>query len=393
MKNIVATELVTGNSEQATAKLCSSLKAKLGPLDPALVLIFASTSQPLPEVLPAVQARFPKTTVLGATTAGEFVESRDAKGSIAAIALAGDFRVSAGIGENLRHDVEGATRSAIACLTKEVPGYPHRAALLLLDPLTGAGEEATLITAAELGPSIPLAGGAAGDDLKMKSTQVGCGNRVAEDAVVIALLHSKRPFGLGVAHGHQPISKRLTVTRSEGNTVFELDGKSAWEVWADETRSHAGERGVEPDRLDEQEVGGYLLRYEAGLPVGGDHKIRAPLSRGENGALHFACGIPEGAQIHITESTPERQIDSARRAAGLARHALGDQTPAGAIVFDCICRNLILGDRFFDAVDAMSAELGGVPLAGFETYGEIALGAGDMSGFHNTTTVVLALPA
>ena len=32
------------------------------------------------------------------------------------------------------------------------------------------------------------------------------------------------------------------------------------------------------------------------------------------------------------------------------------------------------------------------PLAGFETYGEIALDAGDMSGFHNTTTVVLALP-
>jgi hypothetical protein len=35
----------------------------------------------------------------------------------------------------------------------------------------------------------------------------------------------------------------------------------------------------------------------------------------------------------------------------------------------------------------MHAELGNAPLAGFETYGEIALGAGDMSGFHNTTTV------
>jgi len=40
----------------------------------------------------------------------------------------------------------------------------------------------------------------------------------------------------------------------------------------------------------------------------------------------------------------------------------------------------------------MSEELGGVPLAGFETYGEIALAAGDMSGFHNTTSVVLAFP-
>jgi methyl-accepting chemotaxis protein len=50
---------------------------------------------------------------------------------------------------------------------------------------------------------------------------------------------------------------------------------------------------------------------------------------------------------------------------------------------------LILGAEFAGAVKGISSELGGVPVAGFETYGEIALDAGDMSGFHNTTTVVL----
>jgi methyl-accepting chemotaxis protein len=66
---------------------------------------------------------------------------------------------------------------------------------------------------------------------------------------------------------------------------------------------------------------------------------------------------------------------------------------AGAVVFDCICRNLILGNEFRTAVRAMWDELGGAPLAGFETYGEIALQVGEMSGFHNTTTVVLAFPS
>ena len=37
--------------------------------------------------------------------------------------------------------------------------------------------------------------------------------------------------------------------------------------------------------------------------------------------------------------------------------------------------------------------LGGAPIAGFETYGEIAMDLGQSSGFHNTTTVVLAFPA
>ena len=85
-------------------------------------------------------------------------------------------------------------------------------------------------------------------------------------------------------------------------------------------------------------------------------------------------------------------ISILRAGSGILDGMLGGEKPAGAIVFDCICRNLILGDRFGDAVRGISEELGGVPLAGFETYGEIALDAGDLSGFHNTTTVVLAFP-
>lgn len=71
---------------------------------------------------------------------------------------------------------------------------------------------------------------------------------------------------------------------------------------------------------------------------------------------------------------------------------MGDLPLAGAVVFDCICRNLILKDDFKTAIAGIHEELGNVPLAGFETYGEIALDAGDLSGFHNTTTVVLAFP-
>ena len=72
--------------------------------------------------------------------------------------------------------------------------------------------------------------------------------------------------------------------------------------------------------------------------------------------------------------------------------ALAGTKLAGALVFDCGIRKVTLGDRFFDAVKAISTALDGVPLAGFETYGEVALEPGDFSGFHNTSTVVLAFP-
>ncbi|MBL8742277.1 MAG: FIST C-terminal domain-containing protein, partial [Myxococcales bacterium] len=96
--------------------------------------------------------------------------------------------------------------------------------------------------------------------------------------------------------------------------------------------------------------------------------------------------------FHIMESDPSRQVDSAVDAARAARAGLGAAEVAGALVFDCICRKLILGDEFAPMVRRVSEELGNAPLAGFETYGEIAMNSGDMSGFHNTTSVVLAFP-
>jgi methyl-accepting chemotaxis protein len=195
-----------------------------------------------------------------------------------------------------------------------------------------------------------------------------------------------------VCHGHTPLSGALTVTRAEGAVVHEIDGQPAWEVWKQHTRERARSLGLDPEHLSDADTGAYLLRFEAGLRNGDDYKIRAPLARLGNGSLSFACGIPEGAEIYITESSPARQIASAREAARRARSAIPGGKVAGALVFDCICRNLILKSEFGRAVSGIADELGNVPIAGFETYGEIALAAGDMSGFHNTTTVVLAFP-
>jgi methyl-accepting chemotaxis protein len=388
----VATSIATGSAREAAEHLIRDVRATLAGEAPALIAVFPSTVQPLGEVTALLSAEFPGATLVGASTAGEFTELREVKGAVSIFALAGDYRVHAGIGTGLKASPEAALGRALEGLPREINGYPHRTAILLLDPLAGNGEEATLIAASLMGEGVRLAGGAAGDDLKMQGTVVACGARTAGDAAVVALVFSKKPLGVGVCHGHVPLSDPIKVTRAEGNVVHELDGRPAWSVWKERTRDHAKVAGIDVDALPKDQEIRYLLRYEAGLAAGAaDYKIRAPLSRDEAGAISFACGLPEGAVIRITESVPERQIESAREAARRARAQIGGKV-AGAIVFDCICRNLILGDDFHRAVRGMSDELGGVPLAGFETYGEIALDVGDMSGFHNTTSVVLAFP-
>ncbi len=386
----IATSLAYGSPEDASGRIIADLRMQLGG-SPAFLVAFASTAQPLGSVAAALSDAFPTVPLVGASTAGEFTERGDAKSSVAVFALEGDYKVYTGIGHHLRADAERSVSAALEGLPRQMHGYPHCTALLLLDPLAGNGEEATLTAASLLGPDIPLAGGAAGDDLQMRATYLACGREATSDATVVALIFSRKPLGLGVCHGHAPLSRPLRVTKARGGVVYEIEGKRAWDVWLEETRAHAGSRGVDLSALRKEDEGAYLLRYEAGLAAGNEYKIRAPLSRDASGSISFACGIAEGAVVRITESTPEKQIESAREAARRA-HAQLEGPAAGALVFDCICRNLILGKDFGSAVHGMSEELGGVPLAGFETYGEIALAAGDMSGFHNTTSVVLAFP-
>ncbi|MDQ3031473.1 MAG: FIST C-terminal domain-containing protein [Myxococcota bacterium] len=388
----VATVLVDGTTAEVRTKLVEAVRAQLGGATPTFVAVFASTSHPLDALVSAFAE--PGTIAIGASTAGEFIEHGDAKSSVSVFALAGGdaYRASAGIGVGLRDDPAGAIARALEGQPRTMEGFPYRTAITLLDPLAGNGEEVALMLADALGPDQPIAGGAAGDDLKMQQTFVACGTQSSSDAITVAQIFSKRPLGLGIEHGHRALSEPLRVTRASGGYVHEIESRPAWDVWKEKTAAAARERGIDVSTLEPSAEGAFLLQFEAGLANGATYKIRAPLSRTPEGSILFAAGIPEGSVLRITESDGGSQIVSAIGAARRARGALGDAPIAGALVFDCICRNLILGEEFGTAVRGISEALGGVRIAGFETYGEVALSAGEMSGFHNTTSVVLAFP-
>lgn len=370
------------------AGLFGEIDSALGKTPPVLIVAFVSSNLDFASIMSNLRERFASTTVIGSTTSGEFTHRGDGSDTIALFALAGDFRAHSGIGTGLAANPESAVTAALVGHPTEVAGFPHRTNLVLLDPFAGNGEEAALIIATLIGDA-PLVGGAAGDDLKMTKTTVGTGTQAASDAIVIASLFSKTPLAVGVCHGHAPFSKPLEVTKADGGVVLEIDGKPAWDVWLEKSGPRARELGLDP----EGNPGAYLLRFEAGLQIGSEYKVRAPLAPKPGGGIAFATAMPEGTVFTIMESSPQAQIDSAVSAARAARSNLKDAQIAGALVFDCICRKLILGDQYKDALSQISSTLGGAPIAGFETYGEIAMNSGDMSGFHNTTTVVLAFPA
>ena len=52
-----------------------------------------------------------------------------------------------------------------------------------------------------------------------------------------------------------------------------------------------------------------------------------------------------------------------------------------------------LGDDYRKQIEVVSQATNGAAVAGWETYGEIALTPNQASGFHNSTSVVAVIPA
>ncbi|WP_181687399.1 FIST signal transduction protein [Halorhabdus salina] len=335
-------------------------------------------------------------SLIGCASTGEFTESETAERAVVVGLLKSEtLSITTGLGTGLTENVSGAVREALADLPTESSEYPYQAAIVLHDGLSGLGEQLALVVQRKLGPRVSVAGGAASDNYALESTPVFYGETIADDALVVAFIESERRLAVTVDHGHEPISEPMTATATEGSVVAELDGRPAFEAWADAVREPVKKRfGVDIDDLDGDlsVLTKVMGEFEFGVDQGDSYKVRWPrVEDPEKRELTFAVDIPEGTVFRVMHGHPDDQITSA---GGVARSAVEmlDGDPAGAFVYDCACREIILDDRFDDAVAAIDDELG-VPFCGFETYGETCLRKGETSGFHNTTTVVLLFPA
>jgi len=400
MSTRMATGLAKGSDSEATARAAvESALRRFGSGSPELVILYCSSLHDYAAVLATVRSLTPGSALIGASTAGEFTEDRVETGSVAVGLIASeDIRFFTGLAEGIDRDLETAVGSIITKIPLEVPGYPHRCLLLLTDGMVGNGEEITLLVSNMAGQGTQVVGGLAADDFEMEKTVVFHGDKFAEKAASICVMASRKPFFTSVNHGHCPLTEPLRITRAEGNVVYEVDGRPAWEVWKEKTARAARELGIDVEEIGASgDVAAYFSNFELGLHTGeGQYKMRYPMSINPDGSINFTCTIPNGASIRIMDGHDlTRQIAASRRSAEQVRataEAAGQTEFAGALVIECAVRQFLLGERFPEAVEVIRDVLGGAPILGAETYGEMRLEPGEFSGLHNTTTVVLLIP-
>lgn len=375
------------SGREAGVALSESVLEQLAGRSPDALIVFASPDQDHEALLSALAEGCRPGALVGCSSAGEFTSDDQGTGLTCVVGLsAPEMRFTAlmgrGLGENC---AAAANQIASGFWGLQTTGYRHHTALVLADALAGFGNELVDRLSLSTGGVYRFFGGGAGDDARFQRTVVFCGTEVSSDAAVVLEMLSNRPIGIGVQHGWVPGGDRMRVTAAEGSTLKSLDARPAVEVF----EAHAEQTG---QHFDQEKPIPFFLHNVLGFESEQGYWLRMPLAIGENGSLDCAAEVPHGAAARIMSATPESAAAAAAAATRDALSQIDGHQPAVALVFDCVATRLRLGSAFGAELDAVQKELGDVPFAGFNTYGQVAQAEGQFNGCHNCTAVVCMIP-
>jgi hypothetical protein len=164
--------------------------------------------------------------------------------------------------------------------------------------------------------------------------------------------------------GWDPFGPERLITRSEGNVLYELDGRSALELHKKYLGEHA--KGLPAT--------GLLFPLSLRTRSGETGVVRTILSvNEENQSMTFAGDVPEGSYARLMKANFDRLIDGATGAARTSYQALGSISPDLAILISCVGRKLVLKQRIEEEVEGVRDVFGNsTTLTGFYSYGEIS---------------------
>jgi hypothetical protein len=355
--------------------------------DAKLVLVFCSDRYDLAELLTGINETTGNVPLIGCSTAGEISTSGPGDSSLVVVAFGGTGMSASTRGaRSVSTGLRKAGEEVAGCI-QDVLDHEHQILMLLTDGLAGDQQEIVRGVYSVVGATVPLVGGCAGDDLKMKKTFQLLDGEVISDGVVAAALGSDAPFGIGVRHGWGTVGEPMVVTRSADNRVYELDNRPALDVYLQALEAPA-EVANDPDAFTR-----FALTHPLGLSRRSEESQVRFIGEANFADRSLGCiaEVPQGAMVWLMEGDEDSVLHATDAACSQSLEPLGGQPPRGMIAFDCIARRGILGEQGIDReVERIARHADGSPVAGFYTYGEIARTKG-ISGFHNQTLVVLSI--
>ncbi|MFQ5569660.1 MAG: FIST signal transduction protein [Rhodothermales bacterium] len=349
-----------------------------------LVLVFGSR-----EVLSddarfhEVRSRYPNARLMLGTTAGEILGTEVLDDSCTVTAI--HFEHTPLEFAEVNIDDVGSSLEAGKRLALALPHEDLVHVFVLSDGQKVNGSALVEGFYANLPKTVTTTGGLAGDAARFTRTLVGLDRAPAEGNIVaVGLYGSHIRVGHGSMGGWDPFGAQRLITRAEKNVLYELDGRSALELYkmylGDQAEGLPGTALLFPLSISMNETDGELVRTVLSV----DEATQS---------MTFAGDMPVGAYARLMKANLDRLVDAASTAATESYHSFGDFKPELAILISCVGRKLVLDQRVEEEVENVRDVLGDqATLTGFYSYGEISpFNPATRCELHNQTMTITTL--
>lgn len=381
------------NSRRA---ITECLEAALGPddTDCDVIVIYASLGHDFEALAKAARELAPSARVLGSSGCG-VVGSEGVSESmhdVAIMAIRGDDLAVATVdgiyGEN--------SREKSAELGRQLKGANPDVSMVLFlaSGIDIADDECIAGLESVLGPEVTIFGATSADNMKGIASYQIIDDTVYEHAAwAVGFADPSLDVLTQATHGFIAVGEPMTVTKSEGNKIIELDGRPAWEVFTERL-------ALTPDATpgDTIPIGALAEKLPDALAeeYGNEHILRVVTKRDEDGTMHFATVCPVGTQLWLTVRDEDRIFSDMDRMMDQMTQRAGDRDVVAVFHADCLARGKYLMGRVMkeELVGRMQYPLStdGIvpPWLGIYGFGEFAR-LGGANTYHNYTTAIYAL--
>jgi hypothetical protein len=349
-----------------------------------LVLLFGSPEKLNQHgLINKLKSVYLKACIMGCSTAGEIINTQVLDDSL--IVTAVSFRTTRIKSALVNITDAGDSYKAGTELAKSLSSENLRHIFVLSEGLKINGSELVRGLKEHLANGITLTGGLSADGDRFEETYVVLNNDPVRNAIAaIGFYGNDLRIGYGSFGGWDTFGPERIVTRSSGNILFELDGKSALTLYKQYLGEHAD--GLPATGL----VFPLNLRTRDSLrPV-----VRTLLGvNEEDQSMTFAGEIPQNSYVRLMKANNERLIDGAADAARASYETIGWDNIQLAILISCIGRKLVLKQRTEEEIEAVRDILGNNAFyTGFYSYGEISpFSKDDTCELHNQTMTITCM--
>jgi hypothetical protein len=324
-----------------------------------LVLVFADNNYfQTEDCYIQLQEMFPQAHIIGCSTSGNVMGVTISDGDVIATAVQLERSNIKVASINLDSDME-TTELGVSLMAKLAAPDLHHVIVFSDSQQVNGSDLAKGLNQA----GIPVSGGLAGDGARFGKTWVMVDAPARSRCIAALGFYGDVTIKNGCFAGWEEFGAERTITKSEGNVIYEIDDEPALDLY----KRYLGEQA--------KELPASGLQFPLSIQATKADKavIRTLLAVDETvHSLTFAGDTPQGYLCRLMHTNLDNLIESAGLAAAEAQPA--SQIATGiCLLVSCVGRRLVMGQMTEDELDIVQEKLGTETfITGFYSYGELA---------------------